>query len=100
MIEGGGTLGQRRRLHAVGLNGAAETGKAAVGTGDHFPSQDHRTALVGPAAGMLAREASARSERADQRHLAGVVLLETNYARQRLACDLPRIDTEQFGEVR
>ena len=56
-------------------------------------------AFIGAAARVLAGEAAASGERADQRHLAGFVLLEPNNARQRLPGNIPGIDSEQFGKI-
>ena len=80
----------RFRRRAFGLGGAAEAGEAAVGAGHDFAAEHDRAALVAAAARALAGEAAARGERADQRHLAGFVLLEPEHAGQRLARPLRR----------
>jgi hypothetical protein len=47
----------------------------------------------------LTGEPPARRERADQRHFAGFVLLEANYAREWLSCRFLLLHSEQIGEV-
>ena len=55
--------------------------------------------LVRAAAGALSGKAAATGERADQRHLAGLVFFQPEDAGQRLAGCFRKLDAEQLGKL-
>ena len=85
VIEGRRARGGGGRRAPFDLHRAAKAREAAVGAGHDFAAEHDFAAFVGAAARMLAGEAAARGERADQRHLAGFVFFEPDDAGQRLA---------------